>query len=79
MMSGTNGIMIKVFSSPTCARCGSLMVKFRAADILFEKVLIDEEIAQTLRDLGFSSLPVVQVGSEYFTGPEALDYLITET
>ncbi len=70
---------VTVYTSPGCVRCKATMRHLMNKDVPFETVDLstDSQAKQRLADEGFTSLPVVDVDGEMFSGfrPDKLDAL----
>ncbi len=71
--------MVTLFTGPSCHRCTTTKLHLKKRGLPFEEVRIDEDEdeAELLRELGFSSLPVVHYKDVVFEGysPDKLDRL----
>lgn len=71
--------MINVYSSPQCGRCTVLKHKLRTAGIEFNEIDVTKDISAmaTLEVEGLTTLPVVEIESEFMTGE--IDFLVMIT
>ncbi len=69
---------ITVYSTPLCAPCERLKQYLRSKGVPFEAkdLMMDEEAAEKIEDLGIRSSPVLEVDGKFYSGaqltPEAL-------
>ncbi len=71
-----------VYSTPLCAPCERLKQYLKANGIAFvaKDLLMDEEAAEKIEDLGIRSSPVLEVDGRYYAGaqltPETLEEVL---
>lgn len=61
---------IKVYTKTPCAPCRATKARLTALGYDFEEIPVTDEIAAQLTELGYKSLPVVEVTTYYFDGDE---------
>ncbi len=68
---------VVVYSTPLCAPCERLKQYLRANGVEFvaKDLMMDEEAAEKIEDLGIRSSPVLEVDGRYYTGAQ----LVPET
>ena len=62
--------MITVYSKPNCMQCEFAKKYLNDKGVKFEEIDVfkDEKALATLRDAGYSQMPVVDVNGEFHTG-----------
>jgi glutaredoxin-like protein NrdH len=69
---------VTVYSTPLCAPCERLKLYLRTQGVAFEArdLMMDEEAAEKIEDLGIRSSPVLEVDGKFYSGvqltPEVL-------
>ncbi len=69
---------VTVYSTPLCAPCERLKLYLRTHSVAFEArdLMMDEEAAEKIEDLGIRSSPVLEVDGKFYSGvqltPEVL-------
>lgn len=63
---------VVVYSTPLCAPCERLKQYLKAQGIPFEAkdLMMDEEAAEKIDDLGIRSSPVLEVDGKFYAGPQ---------
>ena len=68
--------MIIVYSKPNCMQCEFAKKYLKDKGVKFKEINVfeDDESLSTLRDAGYSQMPVVDINGEFHTGfrPEIL-------
>lgn len=73
---------IVVYSTPLCAPCERLKQYLKAHGVPFvaKDLMMDEDAAEKIEDLGIRSSPVLEVDGKYYTGaqltPESLERIL---
>lgn len=63
---------VTVYSTPLCAPCERLKQYLKAQGVSFEAkdLMMDEEAAEKIEDLGIRSSPVLEVDGKYYSGAQ---------
>ena len=63
---------VVVYSTPLCAPCERLKHYLKAQGVPFEAkdLMMDEEAAEKIEDLGIRSSPVLEVDGKFYTGAQ---------
>jgi len=63
---------VTVYSTPLCAPCERLKQYLKAQGVPFEAkdLMMDEEAAEKIEDLGIRSSPVLEVDGRYYSGTQ---------
>lgn len=63
---------ITVYSTPLCAPCERLKQYLRTHQVEFaaRDLMMDEEAAEKIEDLGIRSTPVLEVDGKFYAGPD---------
>ena len=73
---------VTVYSTPLCAPCERLKKYLTSHGVPFESkdLMMDEEAAEMIEDLGIRSSPVLEFEGKFYTGaqlsPEGLDEIL---
>jgi glutaredoxin-like protein NrdH len=61
---------VTVYSTPLCAPCERLKLYLRTQGVPFEAkdLMMDEEAAEKIEDLGIRSSPVLEVDGKFYSG-----------
>jgi glutaredoxin-like protein NrdH len=61
---------IIVYSTPLCAPCERLKQYLRSNQVQFDSrdLMMDEEAAEKIEDLGIRSTPVLEVDGQFYSG-----------
>ena len=61
---------VTVYSTPLCAPCERLKLYLRTQGVAFEAkdLMMDEEAAEKIEDLGIRSSPVLEVDGKFYSG-----------
>lgn len=64
------GIMVTVYTLPSCVQCDSTKRFLKKNDIAYEEVDLstDAEAMESIRAMGYTAAPVVQVGEKHWSG-----------
>ena len=65
---------IKLYSN-NCPNCIIVKTKLKGRNFKFEEVNDMDVIMDVAKDLKFSMLPFLQVGSEWYQGKDAIDWV----
>lgn len=78
-------LKVTVYSTPMCAPCERLKQYLRSNGVAFDAIdlMINEDAAEKIEDLGIRSSPVLEIDGKYFSGtqltPEQLAPLLQLT
>lgn len=63
---------VTVYSTPLCAPCERLKLYLKTQGVPFEArdLMMDEEAAEKIEDLGIRSSPVLEVDGEFYSGTQ---------
>lgn len=66
------GMTVTVYSTPLCAPCERLKAWLKSQGVAFEAfdLMMDEEAAEKIEDLGIRSSPVLEVDGKFYTGAQ---------
>ena len=69
-----------VYSTPLCAPCERLKQYLRARGVPFEAkdLMMDEDAAEMIEDLGIRSSPVLEFEGQFYTGAQLTPEGLTE-
>ena len=60
--------MITVYTRDNCVQCNRTKATLKKRDLEYVEIEIDDETADSFRELGYLSLPIVVANGEVWTG-----------
>ncbi len=71
---------ITVYSTPLCAPCERLKTYLRSKGVAFTAIdlMMDEDAAEKIEDLGIRSSPVLEVDGQFYSGAQLTPERLTD-
>jgi glutaredoxin-like protein NrdH len=65
-------LKVTVYSTPMCAPCERLKQYLRSNGVAFDAIdlMMNEDAAEKIEDLGIRSSPVLEIDGKYFSGAQ---------